>query len=151
MEEHKFKIGQKVKVINEYHSFKVGDICEVVSYEGNYNYLRRISDNYNDFMRDDEIKLLIDNSRGFKECFDCSQKIGSPTLCEQCLWVRENYKPEVKPKFEVGDKAIKPIGYRFDCEIVSVFKTTKGDIRIVAENGDGLLHIFNESNLEKIN
>lgn len=95
-------------------------------------------------------KLLVDNSvKGFKECFECSQKLGSPTLCYQCLWVRDNFKPEVrKPKFEVGDKATKPKGYKFDSEIVAVFRTTTGEIRIVAENGDGLLHIFNESNLE---
>lgn len=53
-------------------------------------------------------------------------------------------------KFKTGDKAIKPKGYKFNSTIVSVFKTTKGEIRIVAENQDGLLHIFNENQLEKI-
>lgn len=52
-------------------------------------------------------------------------------------------------KFIIGDKAYKPKGYKFDCIIVSVFKTTTGKIRIVAENEDGLLHIFNEDNLDK--
>lgn len=28
----------------------------------------------------------------FKECFECKPKPGSPQLCAQCLWVRENYK-----------------------------------------------------------
>jgi hypothetical protein len=51
-------------------------------------------------------------------------------------------------KFKVGDKVFKPKGYKFDSTIVSVFKTTKDEIRVVAENGEGLLHIFNESNLE---
>lgn len=53
-------------------------------------------------------------------------------------------------KFTVGEKAYKPKGYSFPCTIVSVFETTKGDIRVVAEmDGYGLLHIFNESQLEK--
>lgn len=51
-------------------------------------------------------------------------------------------------KFKVGDKVFKPKGYKFDSIIVSVFKTTKDEIRVVAENGEGLLHIFNENNLE---
>lgn len=29
-----------------------------------------------------------------KECYECAKKPGTPTLCEQCLWVRENYKPK---------------------------------------------------------
>lgn len=53
-------------------------------------------------------------------------------------------------KFEIGDKAYKPKGYEFPCTIVSIFKNTKGDIRIVAElEGYGLLHIFNENQLVK--
>ena len=53
-------------------------------------------------------------------------------------------------KFEEGDKAYKPKGYKFPCTIVSVFETTKGEKRVVAEMDDyGLLHIFNEGQLEK--
>ena len=52
-------------------------------------------------------------------------------------------------KFKEGDKAYKPKGYSFPCTVVSVFKTTKGDVRIVAEMEEhGLLHIFNEGQLE---
>ena len=52
-------------------------------------------------------------------------------------------------KFKVGDKAIKTKGYKFPCTIVSVFTTTKGETRVVAEMDEyGLLHIFNESQLE---
>jgi hypothetical protein len=55
-------------------------------------------------------------------------------------------------KFKIGDKAYKPKGYKFPCTIVSVFETTKGEIRVVAEMDEyGLLHIFNEGQLEKIN
>lgn len=52
-------------------------------------------------------------------------------------------------KFKVGDKAYKPKGYKFPCTIVAVFETTNGDVRIVGEMDDnGMLHIFNESQLE---
>jgi hypothetical protein len=58
----------------------------------------------------------------------------------------------MESNFKVGDKAFKPKGYAFPCTIISVFKTTKGDIRVVAEMDNyGLLHIFNESQLELIN
>jgi len=53
-------------------------------------------------------------------------------------------------KFEIGDKAFKPKGYKFPCTIVSIFETTKGKVRIVAEMEDnGMLHVFNEDQLEK--
>ena len=52
-------------------------------------------------------------------------------------------------KFKVGDKAWKPKGYKFPCTIVSVFTTVSGETRVVAEMDEyGLLHIFNESQLE---
>ena len=52
-------------------------------------------------------------------------------------------------KFEVGDKAYKPKGYKFPCTIVAVFETVEGNVRVVAEMDDyGLLHIFNEQQLE---
>ena len=60
-------------------------------------------------------------------------------------------------KFKVGDKAYKPKGYGFPCTIVSVFQTIKGEIRVVGEMDPlqgpygevgGMLHIFNESQLE---
>jgi len=54
-----------------------------------------------------------------------------------------------KTKFKIGDKAYKPKGYAFPCTIVSVFITLKGGIRVVAEmDGFGLLHIFNEDQLQ---
>ena len=52
-------------------------------------------------------------------------------------------------KFKIGDKAYKLKGYKFPCTIVSVFETIGGNIRIVAEMDEfGLLHIFNENQLE---
>ena len=49
---------------------------------------------------------------------------------------------------KTGDKVSKPKGYSFDGIIVSVFKTTKGETRIVAElENNGMLHIFSESQL----
>lgn len=52
-------------------------------------------------------------------------------------------------KFKIGDKVKKPKGYAFDGIIVSIFQTTKGETRIVAElENNGMLHIFNENQLE---
>lgn len=56
-----------------------------------------------------------------------------------------------RPKFKVGDKAYKPKGYKFPCTIVAVFHTTGGATRVVAEMDDnGMLHIFNENQLELV-
>lgn len=53
-------------------------------------------------------------------------------------------------KFKVGDRVCKPKGYAFDGIVVSVFENTKGEVRIVAElEGNGMLHIFSESQLEE--
>lgn len=59
----------------------------------------------------------------------------------------------MKNKFEIGDKVYKPKGYKFNGTIVSVFQTTKNETRVVAElnecsNSGGMLHIFNEDQLE---
>jgi hypothetical protein len=52
-------------------------------------------------------------------------------------------------KFKVGDKAYKPKGYKFPCTVVGVFETIEGNIRVVGEMDEyGLLHIFNEDQLE---
>lgn len=52
-------------------------------------------------------------------------------------------------KFKIGDRVYKPKGYKFPGIIVSIFQTTSGETRIVAEMQDnGMLHIFNESQLE---
>lgn len=54
---------------------------------------------------------------------------------------------KLEAKFKMGDQVAKTNGYRFDSEIRSVFTKKCGAIRIVAENSDGLLHIFNEDQL----
>lgn len=52
-------------------------------------------------------------------------------------------------KFKIGDKVCKPKGYGFDGIIVPVFQNTKGEVRYVAEfEGNGMLHIFSEGQLE---
>jgi hypothetical protein len=52
-------------------------------------------------------------------------------------------------KFKIGDKVCKPKGYAFNGIVVAVFNNTNGDVRIVAElEGNGMLHIFSESQLE---
>jgi hypothetical protein len=60
--------------------------------------------------------------------------------------------PSNQPKFKVGDKAVKLKGYKFPCTIVSVFQTVEGNTRVVGEMDEyGLLHIFNEDQLENAN
>jgi len=63
--------------------------------------------------------------------------------------LKHNYQINMKDiKFKIGDKAFKPKGYKFPCTIVSVFVSSKG-IRVVGEMDEyGLLHIFNEDQLE---
>lgn len=52
-------------------------------------------------------------------------------------------------RLNVGDKVNKPKGYKFPGVIISKFYTTKGELRYVVEMEDyGLLHIFNEEQLE---
>ena len=52
-------------------------------------------------------------------------------------------------KFKIGDMVYKPKGYKFPGIVVSNFITTSGEKRIVAElEGNGMLHIFSESQLE---
>ena len=61
-----------------------------------------------------------------------------------------DFPQENKTKFQVGDKALKVKGYKFPFTIVSVFKTVEGNVRVVGEMDEyGLLHIFNEDQLEK--
>lgn len=55
------------------------------------------------------------------------------------------------PKFKIGDRVNKTKGYQFPSTVVSVFTTTKGETRVVAEmDGYGLLHIFSDDNLELV-
>ena len=55
----------------------------------------------------------------------------------------------MEEKFKIGDKVYKPKGYKFPGTVVSVFRTTAGEIRLVVEmEGYGMLHIFSESQLE---
>jgi len=63
---------------------------------------------------------------------------------------KDKFEKISKYKFKVGDKAVKLKGYKFPCTIVSVFETVDGNVRVVGEmDGYGLLHIFNEEQLEK--
>lgn len=59
-------------------------------------------------------------------------------------------------KFKKGDLVVKTKGYKFSGIVQSVFKNSVGDIRLVVEHLDsqtentgGMLHIFNENQLER--
>lgn len=53
-------------------------------------------------------------------------------------------------KLKVGDVVIKAKGYHFPGTIRAVFETARGDVRVVVEfwNDTGLLHIFNEDQID---
>lgn len=52
---------------------------------------------------------------------------------------------------KVGDLVEKVGGdYRFRGHVVAVFQKRSGAVRLVVENADGLLFIFNESNLKAV-
>lgn len=56
-----------------------------------------------------------------------------------------------RQKFKIGDKIIKPEGYPFSGEIRAAFTNRSGDWRYVVEHDcGGLLHIFNDLQLRKI-
>lgn len=95
---------------------------------------------------------------------------GYKNACRDCIPGRwKNYRKELRNKnkeneahgvetstiraetrkFNVGDKVCKPKGYSFDGIVVAVFTNTNGEVRIVAElEGNGMLHIFSEGQLE---
>lgn len=52
--------------------------------------------------------------------------------------------------FEVGDAVFKPSGYEFPGTVQAVFTNRRGETRYVVEHleSEGLLHIFNENQLE---
>ena len=52
-------------------------------------------------------------------------------------------------KFNVGDK-VKKVGgdYTFVGVVVSTFTKTSGQERLVVENGEGILHVYSEKNLD---
>lgn len=69
-------------------------------------------------------------------------------------------------KFNIGDKVFKPKGYRFEGEVRGVFTNRFGETRVAVElvneipaaipihsptpgNGNGMIHIFSENQLEK--
>jgi hypothetical protein len=70
-------------------------------------------------------------------------------LPKRFLKINQNKMNRKETKFKVGDKAHKPKGYKFPCTIVGVFETIAGEVRVIGEMDEyGLLHIFNENQLE---
>jgi hypothetical protein len=57
-------------------------------------------------------------------------------VIEEINRLQEIIKQQMTYKFEVGDKAYKPKGYKFPCTIVGVFETVEGNIRVVGEMDD---------------
>jgi hypothetical protein len=79
------------------------------------------------------------------------EKLSDERKEEIILQAFQNEMNSITTKFKIDDRAYKPKGYQFPCTIVSVFKTISGETRIVGEmDGYGMLHIFNESQLEHL-
>jgi hypothetical protein len=54
-------------------------------------------------------------------------------------------------KFNVGDGVVKNGGdYYFYGDVVAVFRKRSGAERVVVENADGILHIFNPNQLRPV-
>ena len=52
-------------------------------------------------------------------------------------------------RFKIGDRVNKITGdYKFQGTVVAAFTRLNGLERYVVENGDGILHIFSEKNLD---
>ena len=105
------------------------------------------------FIHPDIRKVIMEKKGedGFKEFAKKVRDFENPKVKDESLYplLGEEYNSTEEFKFKVGDSAIKPKGYKFPCTIVSVFKTVEGNVRVVGEmDGYGLLHIFNENQLE---
>lgn len=102
---------------------------------------------YEEYMPNDVAELAkMLKEKGFKNildwCFSWADTNEGPDF-----W--NDLSDSDPQKFKVGDKVKKPKGYSFDGIIVSIFQTTGGETRIVAElENNGMLHIFNENQLE---
>lgn len=59
-------------------------------------------------------RLKNSNYTSFKECYECAVKRGSPQLCEQCYWVRENYKPNRIIFMNQQEEMLKPFENKSD-------------------------------------
>lgn len=125
--------------------FKVGDNVVIIDFE----YLNEFG--YEKYCNK-EVEVLEDTEQTPKHCIN----VNIPHNPEGGFNVPISFvKFDIsnENKFSVGDKVYKPKGYKFNGTIVSVFQTTKNETRVVAEldecsNSGGMLHIFNENQLE---
>lgn len=76
----------------------------------------------------------------------------------QTIWARETSEFEdgrfkllgQQQFYDNGTEVVKNKGYAFHGWIVSGFWTIAGKIRYVVDNGDGMLHIFNGDQLDRV-
>ena len=61
----------------------------------------------------------------------------------------EELKENSEEVIPVGTLVEKPLGYRFNGTVVSVFWTLEQKLRYVVQNGDGILHIFSPNQIRE--
>ncbi len=109
-----------------------------------------------DYKKDDRPKLFTwAPGEYINECPQCDEKfIGDKRaiICADCAYSYEEKESEPF-EFEVEDRVVKVLGsYQADGTIKTRFRADDGSPRYVFrfDNPPGLLHIFNEKQLEKI-
>jgi len=123
-----------------------------VNYDKNMNKLPETKYTLIKDLETDHIENILNN--GYVEGLPSLKK-----LFKEELEYRKSSEPKTTTdyKFKIGDKVEKINGYAFVGEVVSVFTNSQGDVRLVVEhersqreNSAGMLHIFNEKQLEKV-
>lgn len=92
------------------------------------------------------VMLTEMGNNGYELC----AKEGNAYYFKRAVEVKNLAQPDVLSSFPLGSKVRKIKGYKFDGTIVANFKTVAGKDRLVVDNGDGMLHIFNEEQLERV-
>lgn len=77
----------------------------------------------------------------------CDCEFNKGTCDNTCKLMRTRVRTEIM-KFKLGERVIKTsTGYAFSGIVIGVFKKLNGKIRYAIENGEGIVHIFNENSL----
>lgn len=101
-------------------------------------------------MNEQHIKELITEIRIMHEVGADSGVYTHQELVEMIEWLEQQPAKIPGAKFLVGDKVYKPKGYEFPGTVLSVFLNGKAEVRMAAQDDRGMIHIFNEGQLELV-